>query len=365
MKIPQQQTVLIVDDVETNVLLLERILSRLEVDTVCVYNGWDALAVLNERPVDLVLLDINMPGIDGYTVLRHIREVYDMRTLPVILVSANNSDKYVVAGLDLGANDYITKPFSNKIIRQRVQTQLHMRQLAHENEQALAAAQASDALKTQLLRIASHDLKNPLNNLLLLFEMFADGEPVPAEFIAMANTTTQKMLDIVTDFLDAGVLDEGVIQMHMAPVDIGALTESVVMSFEQAAARKGIVLEVALAPCVVQADERRLAQVVTNLVSNAIKYTHPNTTVRVYGTPEAGGYRVDVFDQGDGVPQSEMHRLFQPFAQLSTRPTAGEDSNGLGLYIVKQMAEAQGGRVGVDTTYTDGADFYVWLPLAP
>ncbi len=359
-----QQTVLVVDDVEANVKLLSRLLQRLNVQTLCAYNGWDALAILEKHPVDLILLDISMPDMDGYTVLRHIRETNDMQMLPVILISAFDTDDHVIEGLNLGANDYITKPFSNKIVHQRVQIQLQLQHLTCERQQALAAAQEADALKTQLLRIASHDLKNPLNNLLMLFEMFDEHEPIPAEFVEMADHTTRKMLNIVTDFLDSGVLEIGSFQVKMVPVDIGQLVNDVVETFGHAAAKKRVSIQVELEPGYVQADERRLEQVVTNMISNAIKYTYPDTMVHVVGTRDGDGYRLDVRDQGDGVPPAELHRLFQPFGKLSTRPTAGEDSNGLGLYIVKQMAEVQGGTVGLDGTYPEGADFWLWLPRA-
>jgi two-component system, sensor histidine kinase and response regulator len=359
-----QSTVLVVDDIENNVILLERILSKLEVRVLPAYDGLDALEILAVNAVDLVLLDITMPGMNGYAVLRHIREVYDLQTLPVILVSALSEEQHVVEGLDMGANDYIVKPFSHKVVRKQVATQLQIHQLAVERERALVRAQKADALKTRLLRIASHDLKNPLNNLLMLFEMFGPDEPMPGEFVDMADRTTRKMLGIVTDFLDSGVLNDGEIEIVLDAVDIQAQIDKVVRSFRQVAMKKGVTIDVRVDAYRVYADERRLAQVLTNLVSNAIKYTHPNTQIQVMGRLHEDGYRVDVLDQGDGIPSKEVGRLFQPFSQLSTRPTAGEDSSGLGLYIVKQMIEAQGGTVGVDMGYTGGAAFWVWIPLA-
>jgi two-component system, sensor histidine kinase and response regulator len=119
-----------------------------------------------------------------------------------------------------------------------------------------------------------------------------------------------------------------------------------------------------ISPATITADERRLAQVLSNLVSNAIKYTYPSTTIYIQGMIDEKSYQIDVIDQGRGIDPQEVDKLFKPFSQLSNEPTGGENSTGLGLWIVQQMVQAQGGEVGVNLEVSDGANFWVRFPLA-
>jgi two-component system sensor histidine kinase/response regulator len=356
--------VLLVDDNPGNLLLLKRIISSMRLEAVEVLGGYEALNTLAGEHFDLVLLDIMMPDIDGYRTLQHIREHWDMQQLPVIMMSALDDEQDIIKGLQLGANDYITKPISLDLAQTRIVNQLKLSAYNTQQQAMLDAIHKANEMKSRLMRIASHDLKNPLNNLSMILTLMETAPERAAEYMSIANRSLETMTGIVNEFLDSDILRDNEISVDLQPVEIEPLVSNILLQFERTIEQKGLQTQVSVESATIIADENRMAQVLSNLVSNAIKYTHPNTSICVHGKAHDAYYKLHIIDQGDGISPDEVHRLFKPFSQLSTRPTAGENSTGLGLWIVKQMVEAQGGEVGVNLDTPKGADFWVQYALA-
>jgi len=357
--------ILIADDDDANVEILKRLMGRLDnVRISTAYDGREALEVITEERVDIALLDVMMPDINGNEVLRFVRDIFDRDELPVVMLSALDSSEDIASFIESGANDYIVKPYAPRVVITRIQNQLYLLEASRARKHALQMALQADETKTRLLRIASHDIKNPLNNLSLILNILQDEPSQMETYLPMAERSVNTIMEIIEDFMDSEVLHDGEIGVDIEPVNVHEVLFDVMQTYEHTATNKGVNVLHEVTPATVMADKKRLEQVLANIVSNGIKYTHPGTTVVIQGEIDEMWYQVDVIDEGSGIAPEEAHRLFKPFSRLSPMPTAGESSTGLGLWIVKQMVEAQGGEVGVNLEVTQGADFWVRLPLA-
>lgn len=217
-----------------------------------------------------------------------------------------------------------------------------------------------------LIRTFTHDLRKPLGNVrmaeMLLRHFTADHADATRTLDGML-LTIDSMQELLEDFFTAFTLNE--VSLEMEAVSLGRLTVNLGLQFQVSADTKGILLDVAPCDLVVRADHARLAQVVGNLLSNAIKYSPSGTQVRVWCDAYDGLARLNIADEGPGVPVGERHRLFTEFGRLSTRPTGQEASTGLGLWIVRRLIEAMGGSVGATFPAQGGSIFWIQLPLMP
>jgi two-component system, sensor histidine kinase and response regulator len=356
---------LVVDDDRINRELLTHLFER-DYNISTVSSGQEALKLLKEKTdIDLVMLDIMMPQMSGMDVLNAIRENPATHELPVILISAMANTRDVVNGLRLGANDYITKPVDVSVVIARVKTQLTVKRLLDERKETIVELEKAENLRAQLFRIASHDLKTPLNNIRMaehLLRKTVDPTKDTDQMLDTIKLTIESMSGIITNFLDMVELQAGHINIKLKPIDLTDVIYNVLTQYEISASKKNIKLNMGEIGGWVTADAARLVQVASNLVSNAIKYSPRDTTVTVSTkTKDDYGYFY-VNDEGPGIPETERLQLFTEFGKLSTLPTGGESSTGLGLWIVKHLITLQNGTVGVEFPDTGGSTFWIALP---
>ncbi len=236
-----------------------------------------------------------------------------------------------------------------------------------------AVLQKINSQKNEILGIAAHDLKNPLGGVVGFagsLRVCLDEEklePFRAEMIDMAESIEQSarhMLDIINGLLNASALEDGTVSLDISDCEMDPLVRNVLSLNEPAAKRKDIALRFESEPgCTVPGDIQRLQELVDNIVSNAVKYSPPGTTVSIrlsHSSP--GTVQLSVRDQGPGLTGDDMQKLFGKFQKLSTRPTGGESSTGLGLAIAKSIAELHKGRIWAESTPGKGATFFVDLP---
>ncbi len=357
--------VLAVDDERFNLTLLERILRR-AYRVISVTNGQAALDTLVQAPFDLILLDIMMPEMDGLMTLQAIRKNPKTAGIPVILISALSDGASVAHGLDVGANDYITKPIDMDVTLARVQTQIALKKLQDEREQTIKELRAAQDMKDKLLRMASHDLKGPLMNIRMaatLLESAIECAPDGAMLLDSVSSSCDTMQMVIKDFLDTAAMQTGALDLHMQKLELEPLIREVMTENKVNALRKNITVETDGLNGIVEADPQRFRQVVGNLVSNAIKYSPKDTTVSISTEADEKGVTIYIADQGPGIPENERGRLFTQFGKLTPRPTAGESSTGLGLWIVKHLVTLQQGEVGVTCPPDGGSIFWIKMPL--
>ncbi len=238
-----------------------------------------------------------------------------------------------------------------------------------EAERHSEVALQADALKTELLSIAAHDLRSPLSAVLGYADLMLVGSergPTAGESAQLIRAAAYRMLSLVDDLLETAAIDQGKLVLDMRPVDLSSLAEAVAASLAARASRKQLHLVVETATsCLVEGDEPRLRQVMENLLDNAIKYSSEGKTVwlRVEANGTMG--RVTVQDEGPGLTAEDMKKIFGRFQRLSARPTGGESSAGLGLSIVKHLVELHGGRAWADSAGKgQGSLFGFELPRA-
>jgi hypothetical protein len=227
-------------------------------------------------------------------------------------------------------------------------------------------------LKNTLLGITAHDLRTPIGNIRMSAGLIMDQETwgSPADraafiesFLPTLDRQTRHMMDLLDDLLDLSLIEAGKLTLEKEDLDLASFLGEVIRRQAQLAQSKGTqVLLVGPPEGSVQADPNRLAQVFDNLISNAVKYSPPGSTVQIYVEFNSDGWRFCVQDQGPGISQADRLRLFQNFARLSARPTGGEKSTGLGLAITRRVVEAHGGQIGVDSAPGGGAIFWFTLP---
>jgi len=365
------QTVLIVDDSDQVRSLLKRVLEDEGHRVTMAANGVEALAAIEETPPDLVLLDVMMPVMDGLSTLRRLRSEAATAELPVIMVTALDTVDQVVRGLELGANDYLTKPIQIEVLMARVRTQLKLKRLQDQRLRDIKTLREMDAIKDKFLQIAAHDLRNPLANVKLgvewlgMLDVAATGQAQKyTDVIVMLRLAIWMMGSIVDDYLDLQRLRSGEVHLKLAPTDVNAVIQETLKQYQTYIERKKITLDVdldaALPPC--RADSRLVGQVVGNLLSNAVKFSDEGSRVQIRSRLLPTCARVEVQDNGPGILPEEMPMLFKEFARLSNHPTGGEHSSGVGLAIVKHLVELHGGRVGADTQPGEGSTFWFELP---
>ncbi len=356
--------ILVVDDENVNHRVIKRAFGH-QYDIVGTTNGREALSILAQQPFDLVLLDVMMPEMDGYTTLTIIRDTPTMHDLPVIMLTALSDNSDIIRGLELGANDYITKPIALDVLHARVATQIKMKRLMDANKAALEALQELQEVRLRFFRVAAHDLKAPLVNIRMAQHILQDyvvDDPMAHEMLQIINTTVDTMQDIVSNFLDASVLQSGQLELNFDEVNVENLIWEVAAQFYGIAQKKQIALDVGAVSGLIYADASRVKQLIGNLVSNAIKYSPSQSLVRIWSEETHNGVRIYVADSGAGIPEDEQHMLFKQFSRLSTRPTAGESSTGLGLWIVQQLTAMHNGEVGFECPPEGGSIFWVELP---
>lgn len=363
MSVAPASTILIVDDTPANLGVLVETLGEAGYQLMVAEDGEEALAQTEQTQPDLILLDVMMPGIDGFETCRRLKARPLTRDIPVLFMTALNETADKVKAFAAGGVDYITKPIEHEEAIARVRTHLTLRRLRRELEGQLM-------LKERFMRIAGHDLRNPLCLILMAGELArrqaaTRAAPELTKYLENIRESATQMRRIIDTFLEIRAPGTGNSPAGSARVDLNLLSDAVVRQHSPAAERKQIALATDLATALplARCDAGLAYQAFTNFTSNALKFTPSGGRVTIATHAQADRVRVEVRDSGPGVPAAERHQLFVEHARLSPRPTGGEESNGLGLAIVKHLVESQAGIVGADFPAAGGSVFWFELPV--
>jgi signal transduction histidine kinase len=323
-----------------------------------VENGTRALEAARARPPDLILSDVMMPGLDGFGLLRELKAHPKTAAVPVILLSARAGEEATVEGLEAGADDYLVKPFGARELVARVEGTLKTARAKAERERLLDFEQ-------QLIGIVSHDLRNPLGAILLGATALARREELDeraARSVLRIQSSAERATRLVKDLLDftQARLGKG-IPVRPGPVDLHVLVRQVVEEVEVAYPNREVKLQ-QKGDARGEWDSDRVAQVVTNLVTNALKYSPESTPVRIVTRGEEGRVSLSVCNQGAPIPSEKLSSIFEPLQRATDEVDKTGRSVGLGLYIVKHIVDAHGGAIDVTSNEAEGTTFTVRLP---
>jgi two-component system sensor histidine kinase/response regulator len=362
------ETVMIVDDTPENLRLLDAMLREHGYRVLTLPRGDLALRAAEKIPPDLILLDVSMPEMSGYEVCRRLKADPRMARIPVVFISALSEIGDKVEAFRAGGVDYITKPFQLEEVVARVGAQLSILRLQRSVEQRNQELTFLNEQKNYLLGVAAHDLRNPLAivsgylDMLGLIGPLTEQQAEIAKRIAKAVRFTVTMLN---DLLDVSKIEAGRLDLEQRATDLGALARDRVVFNQLLGEQKAITIDVetdeGLPP--VEVDPDRIAQVLDNLLTNAIKFSRTGARVKVEVRRDGESVLVVVIDQGQGIPKSELPRLFEPFGRTSAKPTGGERSTGLGLAISQKVVRAHGGIIEIASQLGIGTQATVRLPL--
>ena len=355
----QKAVVLVVDDQIVNIRLITALLHQQGYTTVSALGGEQGVALaISERP-DLVLLDVRMPEVDGFEVLRRLRAGPDTADLPIIFLTADDDRENLIRGFTAGVSDYVTKPFVARELLARVRTHVDLKKTRD-------ALRRFAQEKQDMAELVAHDLRNYLANIMFATDLQC---ALPNPDLAML-----RLAQSIRSSADAGLLflqalleqqedqaSGGIIE----PLSVRTLLADAMEQMNESARAKQIMLDLSPQEIIVVSGLRSSAvHVLQNLLSNAIKYSPPGSRVTIAAVSKNSRGRMMVMDRGPGISSSDQERLFQRFTRLSSEPTAGETSTGLGLALAKQQARAMGGDLWFEAREGGGSIFTLELPLA-
>ncbi len=354
-------TVLVVDDEPLNRTLMRASIAGF-CEVVEAESGPAALAQLESRPVDLVLLDVMMPRMDGYEVCRRIKEkVRDF--LPVLLVTALGDQVDRNRGLEAGANDFLTKPVDRRELVLRTQAFLRLREQDRVIRRQVEELRRLQAAQDELVALLVHDLRSPLSGVIahlqLLAEELAGRQATDAQ---QAMRGAQTALQRLEEVLQVRLIEEGRLPLRRAPVSLETLVRDTLTLLEPVARRRSVRLEslVEGQPSALL-DGGLVRRSLENMLTNALKYTPAGSDVAVAVRSGPAQVVLEVADRGPGVPDEMKATLFEKFGSVEAKRGGHRKGIGLGLYLVKLVAQGHGGTVSVEDRPGGGSVFRLAL----
>jgi len=364
-------TILVVDDTQQNVQVLTQMLRGKQYKVLAAFNGEDAIALLSRKTPDLILLDVMMPGMDGFETCREIRKEAAYDDIPIIFLSALTDVEAKVKALESGGVDYITKPFQQLEVLARIELHLRLRRLELERQLNVARLEKMNIEKDEVLGIISHDMRNPIGGIIGISNFLRTDGPSDnqelKDMLTLIETSAERLLLLVNDLLDIALIEANSLQLTFTETDIGAYCHDVIQLHRATAKSKGVRLDLIerVEGIIAEVDVTKFSQVVGNLVSNAIKFTNEGGQIRVeigYAQNDATQLQLQIIDSGIGIPNDLKPRLFEKFGAQRIG-TKGEKGTGLGMPLVKRYVDLHHGTITVESMERIGTTFTIRIPL--
>ena len=361
-------TILAVDDTPENLDILVGLLEgqyKVKVAT----NGERALRMVAKAAPDLVLLDIMMPGMDGFEVCRRLRDEEETREIPVLFISALDQVTDKVRAFTSGGVDYITKPFQAEEVEARVATHLELRRQRRQLEESFERLQELERLRDSLVHMVVHDLRSPLYGMCAGMQMLREDaaerlEPDEKEYLDDTLAAGTTLIEMVSSLLDVSRLESGEMSLTQEDGDLREVIGEGLVALGALTSGCTVLYDAGEDPVRAYCDAEVIRRVLVNLVGNALKFTPAGGEVRITTEADSGYVKTSVIDTGPGIPPEWRERIFEKFGQVAAREEHGHHSTGLGLTFCKLAVEAHGGTIGVDSEVGKGSTFWFSVPTA-
>lgn len=376
---PSEFLILIVDDTEANIRLLSHVLRESGFSHIVAFNGTDAIELIKTRKPDLVLLDIMMPDMTGYEVCIEINADEELKSIPIIFLSALSETSDKVEGFEAGGVDYITKPYQKDEVLARIRTHLFLSKLQKERDERIEILRNREVelkelnkKKDQLVRIVSHDIKNPLTGIVGLANLIRENTSLPKDeinkmLIAMEQSG-KKLMDMVEKVLDNETNSKSEEKLNSTEGYLEDLIEKIISVNKPKAILKNIKLSHSSKFQIskVNLDHTKIEIALNNIVSNALKFTAANGSVKLLAESDASKVLFTIKDSGIGIPAAIVSTLFDESSNnrgKSELGTDGEIGTGLGLDVVEKYVNIHEGKVWVESLENIGTTFFIEIPI--
>ena len=366
----RRKDILVVDDTTANLRLLTRILTDNGYKVRPVPNGRLAIEAIRAVPPDAILLDIRMPGMDGYEVCRILKEDERTSDIPIIFISALQDIQDKIRGFEVGGVDFVTKPFQEQEVVIRLQTHLTIREQKQELRIQYEKLKELETMRETLSHMIVHDINNALQGILgyaqLLEEAFEElPEDEREQYIKSITSSSRTAIEMIRAILDVARMEADQMELNRCGVDLGSVIDEIHQETGSILQYKGLrlVCEMPLDLPSVNADREVLRRIMVNLIHNAVKFSPESAAITIGASRERDVVRLSVADRGIGIPDDYKARIFEKFGQVESRQSGVKYSTGLGLTFCRMAVDAHGGAIGVADNTEGGAVFWFTLPV--
>ncbi len=360
-------SVLVVDDDPTTLRLAGKTLRDWGYAPRLVLSGAEALESVRADAPEIVMLDINMPDMDGYAVCEALKSDPALSSIPVIFVSGYNEVAEKVRAFRCGGVDYITKPFQPDELRARLATHIGLVRKARALWESYDKLSRTEKMRDAMVNMVVHDLRSPLTAISLSLEYLAQEtrDALSEDCIGLVDealTSVRWMGQMINSMLDLHKLESGLVKLAPVPCDLAVLTRDAVSAMRILAGDRALIWEPFAGKATVLADREILSRVLQTLVGNSLKLVPDGGTIRVGVRAENDGFRVRVRDDAPAIPPEYHELLFDKFEATRSRDKKKAFSSGLALPFCRAGVEAQGGSAGMSSRPDEGNSFWIFLP---
>ncbi|TFH05254.1 MAG: HAMP domain-containing histidine kinase [Spirochaetales bacterium] len=364
MNLRRDTTILVVDDNTNNLGVLYRYLDDAGFTVLVSQDGERAATMARDQEPDLILLDIMLPGMDGFDTCRQLKNLPATAGIPVIFISALTDIQDKVRGFEAGGVDYVTKPFQQEEVLARIDTHLTIKRQREELNRL-------NATKDKFFSIIAHDLRSPFMGLLGALELLRDsgGDMDAATQREMVNglyESSQKTYNLLVNLLEWSRSQQGSVEVHPRTISLATLVREVADLFTANAHQKEVTITIDIpGDLLVHVDRDMISTVIRNLINNAVKFTASRGSVTVGCEMQGDFVAVTVTDNGIGIAPEDVRTLFTLEHTVSRNGTHGEPGTGLGLILAHDYVTRSGGQISVTSEPGKGSEFRFTLPVAP
>ena len=366
---PAEFKLLVVDDVQTNVLLLKALLGKEGYGILVANNGQEALEVIRNENPDLILLDVMMPGMDGFEVAERLKSEEFRCEIPIIFLTALDDTQSIVNGFKLGVGDFISKPFRKEELMVRIKHQLSLvaaRRIIEEKNEELRKTSAG---RDKMYSVIAHDLRSPMASMKMLLNTIMMSvekdkiDPDIFDMLEMSNKTSEEVFSLLDNLLKWTKSQLGKLTVIPQKLDISGLADGVVEVMNSVAEVKHIkLIRTDHESFFVYVDIEMIKSILRNLISNAVKFSNPDSEIKVGIKAEDGKVIVSVTDSGKGIKKEDQHKLLKDSTHFTTYGTNSEEGSGLGLLLCRDFARKNGGELWFESEENLGSVFSFSLP---
>ena len=361
---PEDYTILAVDDIATNIMLLKAVLSRTKYKIVTASGGYEALEKVAAVNPDLILLDIMMPDLDGYEVLKQLKANPAHEDIPGIFLTALHNPEDIVKGFKYGASDYVSKPFNHEELITRVAHHIYLaaaqRTILQQRDELQATVEARD----KMYSVIAHDLRSPIGTLKMVFNMLSISitpdqvSEESFEMISMGNNITESTFMLLDNLLKWTKSQIGRMNTVFQEVDISEVVLFASKMSDLVAQVKNVEVEYEIpGPISVHCDVDMVKTIMRNLMSNAIKYSQEGGRIVISVSDSPTHAVISVRDFGIGIKEENIPKLLNPEIHHTTYGTKNEEGSGLGLQLVQDLTRRNGGELTVESKEGEGSTF--------